>query len=630
MYDPQAYQRRKLKKQLEKQGAGVDAVLLEQVPKPSKQRASKKPLPVADEPVIRKVPRQDIVARAVAASTKGTSHRELEKRIATAADEDVMSQEIYDFERENYRSRFFIPNVGQEKAILPLKTIDINVNRVIVGAFTGGNMVGKTTCLASLAVGMMLGKEQLNPFFDDWTVFEKFRLIREIDKRPIMIRIVCHRNNMMADGAVYKQLNQWFPKGWLVWSKNQMSYFSSGEVRDPLNPDKLIGLFQVRTHDQDALAHAGDTVDAILCDEPMPQHLYMENVSRLRGSRGGILWFFCTPLEIGGWMKDWLEDDPDAFFTSATIWDNCSDYHPDPRMWSSGVCGVGEVLTRGHIPRSMIEDQLREWRKDGPEVALSRETGKFTHLSGAILKEFSHEVHVMQNFPIPKHWPIYCVMDPHFGGKPSFIAWFAHAPSEEGDRLYLVAEHPGVKWDQAGTIQESVQQACKAIRDIEAPFRSQVMYRFCDPVLDKIKDQSGKTTRTMKHLWSDNGIKFQMASNDTDIGLTRLRELLFFEKTQPFDPVKNCPRLRLFDCNPWTGQPLVNVAAGMTNWTWKKGVELRESSVSFSSAVTQAWKDPVDVCRYLGIELRPWRKVENLLNKKPVVKQKIVRNPMAV
>ena len=626
-YNPEAYQRRKRNAQLKKQDQLIaKPFVASPLPKHGPARPNKnKPIPVASEPIIRSIEK-----RAMRGSVKGISHNDLVKTIAATIDESDISDELYEFERTNYPARFIIPNAGQEKAILPLKTIDIGSKRVVVGAFTGGNMVGKTTTLAIVACGMMLGTGQLNPFFDDWTVFEKYRLIREKDKRPVMIRIVCHRNNMMPDGAVYKKLNEVFPKGWIIWSKNQMSYFSTGEVRDPMNPEKLLGMFQVRTHDQDALAHAGDTVDAILCDEPMPEHLYMENVSRLRGSQGGILWFFCTPLDVGGWMKDKLEDDPDAFFTSATIWDNCEDYHPDPRMWSGGKVGVGQVLTRGHLPKSLIDDQIHQWRKDGPEVALSREMGKFTHLSGAILKEYDRSIHVIHSFPIPKTWPIYCVMDPHFGGKPSFIAWFAHAPVEDGNHLYLVAEHPGVKWDMAGSIQESVQQACKAIRDIEEPFRNQVMYRFCDPVLDKIKDQSGKTTRTMKHLWIENGIKFQMASNDTDIGLAKLRELLFFEKTQPFDPVTNCPRLRLFDTNPWTGQPLINVDAGMVNWTWKKGTELRESSVSFSSAVTQAWKDPVDVCRYLAVELRPWRKVEATTVKRIVMKQRVVRNPRAI
>lgn len=619
-----AGKRKQAKKQLNARALPKE-IELPTLPKPKRKYNRK--IPLADQEMIRK-DQPIVVRKARRLSTSAAPISELEQTIASSTMDSEIAEALYNYEYENFRLRFMIPNIGQEKAILPLKTISIQENNVVVGAFTGGNFVGKTTALAILFGGMMLGTEHMNPFFDGWNVFEKFRLIREEDKRPIVIRIVCHRNNMMEDGAVYQKINEIFPKGWIIWSKNQMAYYSSAEVRDPNKPERLIGRVQVRTHDQEKIAHAGDTVDAILCDEPMPQHLFSENVSRLRGSRGGVLWFFCTPLDIGGWMKDDIQDDHKAFFTSAPIWDNCSDYHPDPDMWSGGKVGVGQLLNRGRIPKSMMDDQIHQWRKEGPEAALARETGKFTHLSGAILKEFDQSVHVIQPFTIPRHWPIYCVMDPHFGGKPSFVAWFAH--EELTDKLYLVAEHPGVKWDQSNSITESVPQGARAIREIEIPFQNQVVYRFCDPALNKHRDNSREESRPFGSLWRDEGFNFRDANNDPNIGLSRLRELLFFDKMKPFDEVTNCPRLRMFSANPWTGKPLENVATSFTNWTWKKGTETRDSSVSFTSSVTQAWKDPVDCCRYLAVELRPWKRVEQKSAKRIVMKQRVIRNPRAI
>lgn len=560
-----------------------------------------KPIPVLDDAAVtvkREQRSQKLLKRS--ASVTGTVTAEQLQQAAVGADDGS----IEEWERDNFPSRFFVPNIGQENAIIPLKTLDLNTDRVTIGCFTGGNGVGKTTILANLLVGICLGPQQMNPFFHDWKVFKKFDDVRQSEKRHVKVRLICHKNAMQEDGGLYQEILKWFPKGWMTWSKNHSSYFSSCEVKHPVT-GKLMATIQVRTFDQETRAHAGDSLDAILCDEPMPSHLFNENASRLRNKRGGILWFFCTPLDVGGWMKDWLEDDPNVVFTSASIWDNCADWHPDPIRWSGGAVGVGEVLTRGHLQRSVIDDLKRQWLKEGYEVALSREMGKFTHLAGAVLKEFSPEVHVRQAFPIPAHWPIYCVMDPSNGGKPNFIAWFAQS---DDDILYQVAEHPGMRWDSV-TQGESVEQACRAIREVEARFVNQVVHRFADPALFKFQNLSGREVKPLGALFAEQGYLFKIANNDPGIGMSKLRERMFFEKSQGYDPRTNSPKMFFFDTNPWTGRPNENVIAACSQWTYKKGME-NKSDASFTATVSDKWKDPIDVCRYLVCEVRPYRKVE--------------------
>ena len=115
---------------------------------------------------------------------------------------------------------------------------------------------------------------------------------------------------------------------------------------------------QVRTFEQDARVHAGDNVDLILVNEPMPKHLYGENIGRLRTRHGGIFWMFATPLAEGSWIKDKIADDQRHCFTSASLCDNCSDWHPDPEMWTGKQVGVGKVLTRGTRPKSVFDAEI--------------------------------------------------------------------------------------------------------------------------------------------------------------------------------------------------------------------------------------------------------------------------------
>lgn len=523
---------------------------------------------------------------------------------AAAFDSPAALNYLSEWERENYPGRFFVPNYGQEKAIKPLQALDLIADRSIIGCFTGGNAVGKTTLLCIALLGICLGRRQLNPFYHDWNVFQRYEEVRDQEKRHVFVRLICHKTSMMEDGNLYQSILKWFPKGWMTWSKNQMSYYSSCDVRDPID-GKLLARIQVRTFDQDTIAHAGDTLDAVLVDEPMPKHLFQENVSRLRTKRGGILWLFCTPLDVGGWMKDYLEDSDDAVFTSASIWDNCVDWHPDPALWSGGEIGKGYVLTRGHLKRNKIDDLIKQWRKEGVEVALSRETGKFTHLAGAIVKEFDEATHVIEPFQIPANWPIYCVMDPHFGSKPNCISWWAHAPDDD---LYLVAEWPPRRWDESQS-GESIEQAALNIRGVEAPFRSQVMKRWADPAIAK-QHIGGDPNKTYHTEFLKQRLVFLLANNDPALGMSELRRRMYFDKLLPTSEFENKPKMRFFSRNPWTGAPLQNAKLAMTMWTYKKGMESRGSDISFTTSVTDRWKDPADTCRYVSIMCPPWRAAE--------------------
>lgn len=158
-----------------------------------------KPIPVLHDVAVtvkREQHAQKLLKRS--ASVTGTVTAEQLQQAAVGADDGA----IEEWERDNFPSRFFVPNIGQENAIIPLKTLDLNTDRVTIGCFTGGNGVGKTTILANLLVGICLGHQQMNPFFHDWKVFKKFDDVRQDEKRHVKVRLICHKNAMQEDGGL--------------------------------------------------------------------------------------------------------------------------------------------------------------------------------------------------------------------------------------------------------------------------------------------------------------------------------------------------------------------------------------------------------------------------------------------
>ena len=520
-----------------------------------------------------------------------------------------MTQAEIDELKYQYPASFFVPNLGQEKAIFPLKEFEGGTRK---GAFFGGNGVGKTTALCTTLVGLCCGKMQLHRFYDDWKVFDWADGIRNKERRPLRVRLICHQSQMAEDGNLYLSIMHWFPKGWIKWSKNQKSYFNQGEVFNPKDPETILATIQVRTFDQDRVAHASDTLDVILSDEPFEKRLWAENVGRIR--RGGILWIFCTPLEVGGWLKDQLHGRNDFHFAQASIWDNCADWHPDPLL-------IGK--TRGVLMKADIDGMLAEWELEGPEVRRARELGEFTHLAGQVLKEWNDQAHVIEPFKIPAHWPVYRVMDPSNGGKPDFVSWWAQDPD---DNLYCIAEYPGGRWlDETKKSGESVRQACANFREIEAPFRNQVVYSYADPALFKFQSRSGGAAVTgiatgLDKEFAREGFKFVAAENDPKIGLSKLRELLTYAIDEEISE-RNHPRLRVFRFNYWTGKPIQNTSTAPGQWCYKKSNIGKGNGTSFTSAVEEEWKDPVDCMRYLATRLSPYKAVvsrENQETKKVV------------
>lgn len=465
---------------------------------------------------------------------------------------------------ENHPALGFVPNIGQERAFKPYRH---DVPYITV--FGGGNGVGKTATLAIMAVGLCFGTSELNEFFDDYTLFSWMKERCSSRGRPARGRIVCHADSMKENGSVLQAIQEWFPKGRYKLNKHGKAYYSEIACDTGVTID-------IKTHDQDTVAVSGTTLDFILADEPFPRALWSETVGRTRS--GGIIGFFLTPLQMAGWMMDQIvdvADDKEIVVTNASIWDNCKD-----------IPG-----TRGHLSRDHIDRMIRAWERESPDEVEARVKGLFTHLSGAMYKIFSPEVHVIQPFPIPPEWPIYHIIDPH-DARPPATCWIAQGPHAS----VAFKEWPNLDYTKIKTSTHTISQVCDEMRRIENNFRPQVTQRLMDP--NKAEYEYPNTKLTVKQEYARRGFSFRPSDDHLDLGHKAVNEMLHYDAKKPVDEYNSPAFYVTDDCT--------NIKKALQKYGLKKTFN---EGGSLTSKMDQTYKDFADLIRYFAIKRQPYEAV---------------------
>lgn len=466
----------------------------------------------------------------------------------------------------------FIPNIGQERLLDAYS----KPKRPFVTIIGAGNGMGKTSLMAPMMVGCAFGPDEVSEWMERYPLWQQ-----EMDKRvlrgaPLQYRIVCHADAMKANGPVISAIKEWFPKGRWKGFNNGKTYVSQIDCYDP--GGKIIAVFEVKTHDQDRIAHAGSNLDGCFVDEPMPEDVYGETIGRLRKDNA-FMAMYLTPLEIAGWMVDQIIDRADGdeiVVTHGSLWDNCRD-----------IPG-----TRGHLSRVVIERQIAEWVRLNPHELEARVYGTFTHLSGALFKNYTPQVHEVDDFPIPPDWPIYRIMDPHDSKAPA-LCWIAQSPTE----AFVIREWPVEDYVKLGENTLTIAQLVALGRDIERPHRAQVIWAFMDP--NKGKYRYNNSNKTVQEEYHDAGWTFELSEDDLQVGHQRVMSLLYYNTKLPIDE-NNQPYLRVFkSCR--------NTATALTRYGMKKKAT---PGGSLTANLDPKYKDFADLIRYFAMRLQPFKKVE--------------------
>ena len=299
--------------------------------------------------------------------------RQLLKDIARK--KDLALQEL------NYRiahgSEFFKPLPYQE---LLIKYAHDGKKRLML---QGGNQIGKTLTGAALVDSWARGTQAWD---GKKSIFEG---------RPTVGRIICTDWEYHANKVIVPKLKEIIPQGSYTTTKNKQGTeafwtFPNGSA------------FDLMTIKQDTQSHESSTLNWVWGDEPMPEEKYSANCRGLVRHKGV---FLLTMTAVGkeSWILDKVALNTDKNYGCVT-----------------------KVPMRANT--YLTEEAILQFIKDCPEMEReARVEGGWLQLTGMVIKNLDLNVHVVEPFQVPAHWPVVPFVDIHLN-KPQAISFFAFDP----------------------------------------------------------------------------------------------------------------------------------------------------------------------------------------------------------
>lgn len=495
--------------------------------------------------------------------------------------------------KKDFPSISFVPNIGQERSLKCLaKSHPVNgwPHKVFV---LGGNGSGKTCDMcAVLLPGACLGPEFVNREYCNWDFFRHCAEIRR--ERKLHVRIVCDAKDMKQDGgSVYQQIEKWIP---IAEFKNKTGdFFQTVQIGDVT--------VDVKTYDMPIRAHAGPDMDIVIFNEPPPEQVYDENVTRTRGT--GTAFVFCTPLDIAAYLlRETQQPAPEGeiIVNEISLWDNCADIPGN----------------RGQVPRKEIEKQIRDWSKN-PDTLDARVFGKFAHLSGAIFKVFREDIHVIDPFQIDNTFTLYHVCDPHLV-KPPFGMWIA---VNALGQMFIVAEYPNDPWDTVKSTEKTIRHFAREFFLIEEGHNANFGYmrgvkpqfEIGDPNLMGMKLPN--TNRTIAAEYALHGRNYDCRVPDSlELGHDAIRELLFYDQQRTLDS-NNFPKLQVF-------RTCRNSIRALKEYGIKRTADQYAGT---ADRIDKTWECPIGCLRYFAMKNEGYVRSDNREMNDEWQRMKNSRNP---
>ena len=183
-----------------------------------------------------------------------------------------------------------------------------------------------------------------------------------------------------------------------------------------------------KTYTKDTQHLQTGTVDAIFCDEELPEEHYNELIMRLSATDGYFHMVFTATLGQEIWR---LTMEPNA---------HEQEKFPDATKWQVSLydCKFYEDGTASHWTEEKIA-QVRARCKSHAEV-LRRVFGKFVMDRGRKYQSFDASKHMKPRHPIPSSWLVFAGVDPGSGGKsghPAAICFVGVRPDYRAGRVFL-------------------------------------------------------------------------------------------------------------------------------------------------------------------------------------------------
>jgi len=326
--------------------------------------------------------------------------------------------------------------------------------------------------------------------------------------------------------------------------------------------------------EQDAFRFEGATWNAVIWDEP-PKH---EHYIGMR--RGSLVlksphFFDLTPISEP-WIFDTLLQDVNKPGGNVHL-STCDLYSPEVH-W---------------MTLEEKEDFEREiFRKDPHEVE-ARIHGKFTHLLGRVYPTYNEDVHLIPHSEVEKMMTQSVTFgitnDPH-DRRPSAIAyWFVNANND----IYFFKNYPTEPMPDIKSCDLTIKNYADMFKKVQAEFcKGKITYWFGDPnkflTTRKLKDKAGQT---LQDDYAEEGVFFDTMINDSHHdGHSAVRDYLYYDVEKPRG-YNNNPKIYVSD-DCW------NINTSMLRFTWNE----KKSAVSNKEVVEEKWKDFADTVRYTIIK----------------------------
>ena len=288
------------------------------------------------------------------------------------------------------------------------------------------------------------------------------------------------------------------------------------------------------------------------------------------------------------------EFDDEIAVIRGEIWDNCRDYcakcgvvieqNAEDRV-KSKCPSCGKIV--GFIPKAGIDEYLKTL---DPEEREAREKGIWKHLSGLVYKELDREVHLYEDFPIPKRWMKIEAIDPHDARA---TCWLFGAVSPEEIEIFGKPRHRIYFYSYLllkGDIGDMVRQV-KSLRE---------MHGYSDPAWVILDKKHGEKTQIEAKSWASelerHGLKrirlSQSGPGDVELGHKVVREYLKPQYSQLLGETKPGMMFAKKDCGGHGG-PIHY----MFNYQYKEDKDKPE----------EKFKDWPDTVRYIALEQPMYR-----------------------
>lgn len=303
---------------------------------------------------------------------------------------------------------------------------------------------------------------------------------------------------------IYKQFGDYIKAGHMVWHGQDRTFeFANGS--------KLI--LNYLDNANDIYRYQGVEMPGIGVDEltQFPQSWIEYLRTRNRTSNPGWPVMFIAGTNPGGIGHGWVKK---RFIDPVP-----------PEVVNRIELEDGHVVTRVFIPARVSDHPIAKFREDysrtlaaisDPNLRKALKDGSWTTFAGQVFTEFDYNLHVVNPFPIPKHWQRWRAMD---HGNNNSVGWLTQDPMSE--RIYLYREYRETEYKEIGEKARNIKQFGAG---------ETISFGLADPSIWASGQGDHSTGKSIAQLYSDNQVSWMPANNDRKAGLEMVHNKLAIKK----------------------------------------------------------------------------------------------------